>query len=60
MIIDTSDDRRLEVIHIDQTKRLFMSIEDQHGSHETIILDTEQAELLHSFLSTFFGETPCE
>lgn len=55
MLIETSDDRRLEVIHIDQTNRLFMCIEDPHGSQETIILDTEQAELLHSFLSTFFG-----
>lgn len=57
MIIDTSDDRRLEVIHLDTSNRLFMCIEDPHGSQETIILDTEQAEMLHSFLSTFFGES---
>lgn len=56
MIIDTPDDRRLEVIRLDAGNRLYMCIEDQYGSQETIILDTAQAEELHSFLSIFFGE----
>lgn len=56
MIINTSDDRRLEAIHLDSSNRLFICIEDPHGGQETIILDTEQAEVLHSFLSIYFGE----
>ena len=50
MIIDTQDDRRLEVIRC-PGDRLFLCIEDQYGSQETIILDKEQTELLQSFLN---------
>jgi hypothetical protein len=53
MIIDTDDDRRLEVIRC-QGNRLFMCIEDQHGSQETIILDLSEARQLHFYLGQMF------
>jgi hypothetical protein len=55
MIIDTPDDRRLEVLHI-KRGLVYMCIEDQHGNQETIILDTEQKEQLLFYLAMPTGE----
>lgn len=59
MIIDTNDDRRLEVIRCPNS-RLFLCIEDQHGSQETIILDKDQATRLQSYITEAVGEMRCE
>lgn len=58
MIIDTNDDRRMEVIAC-TGNRIFFCIEDQHGSQETIILDMEQATQLQSYLTEAIGEMRC-
>lgn len=54
MIIDTNDGRQLEVV-ITLENRLFIAVKDAFGNEETIILDTEQAEALHSYLSQDYG-----
>lgn len=58
MIIDTNDDRRIEVVHT-LDNRLFIAVDGQHGSQETIMLDMEQATQLQSYLTEAIGEMRC-
>jgi len=58
MIIDTSDDRRIEVVHT-LDNRLFIAVDGTHGSQETIMLDMEQAAQLQSYLTEAIGEMRC-
>lgn len=58
MIIDTSDDRRLEVVHT-LDNRLFIAVDGTHGSQETIMLDMDEAILLQKYLTEAVGELRC-
>lgn len=58
MIIDTNDDRRIEVVYT-LDNRLFIAIDGVHGTQETIILDVEQAIQLQSYLTESIGEMRC-
>lgn len=55
MIIDTSDDRRLEIVHT-LDDRVFIAVDGVHGSQETIMLDMEEATQLHSYLTRALGD----
>lgn len=58
MIIDTDDDRSIEVVYT-LDNRLFIAIDGVHGTQETIILDMEQAVQLQSYLTESIGEMRC-
>lgn len=58
MIIDTQDDRRIEIVHT-LDNRLFIAVDGVHGSQETIMLDMEQAIRLQSYLTESIGEMRC-
>lgn len=58
MIIDTRDDRRLEV-EVTTDGRLFLCVEEMYGSCETIILDKDETIRLQSFLTEIVGEMRC-
>lgn len=50
MIIDTSDDRRLEVV-LTLDDRLFIAVDGPHGSQETIMLNKEEISRLRDYLT---------
>lgn len=58
MIIDTHDDRRLEV-EVTTDGRLLICVEEMYGSCETIILDKDETIRLQSFLTEIVGEMRC-
>lgn len=58
MIIDTEDDRRIEVVHT-LDNRLFIAVDGIYGSQETIMLDIEQTAKLQSYLTEAIGEMRC-
>lgn len=55
MIIDTSDDRRIEVVHT-LDGRLFIAVDGVHGGQETIMLDMDETALLRSYLTEALGD----
>ena len=58
MIIETNDDRQLEIVHT-LDGRMFIAVKDPYGSEETIMLDMEQAAKLQSYLTEAIGEMLC-
>lgn len=58
MIIETNDDRQLEIVHT-LDGRMFIAVKDPYGSEETIMLDMEQAAKLQSYLTEAIGEMRC-
>lgn len=50
MIIETNDDRRMEVLHV-ANQKVWFCVEDMFGNQETIMIDKEQLERLQFYLA---------
>lgn len=58
MLIDTHDDRQLEVVAT-LDNRLFIAVKSPYGHEETIMLDKNEASQLQSYLTEAIGEMRC-